>query len=164
MPDSLPLIRDFRASDARQLLDLMRELAVFEGYIDDFRVTEGELLRRGLGPNPEFFAVVAEAAGGQLVGMAVGHVTAFTYTLQPTVTLKELFVRPGSRSQRLGRRLFAAFAKQALKLGAASLRWTVLADNERAKKFYLELGAFHDARWEPWCMDTNAMKRLAKIA
>jgi GNAT superfamily N-acetyltransferase len=156
-----PEIRDFREADAAQLLELMRELASFEGYIDDFRVTEAELVRRAFGPSPEFFALVAEAAPCRLAGMAVGYVTAFTYTLQPAVTLKEFFVRPESRSQRLGRRLFAAFVERALALGAGSLRWTVLADNERAKAFYREFGATHDAKWEPWTMDAAAMRRLA---
>jgi len=35
--------------DAPALLALMRELARFEGYLDQFRVSENDLLERGLG-------------------------------------------------------------------------------------------------------------------
>ena len=158
------VIRDFAPKDARQLLELMRELAEFEGYISEFNVTEAELLRRGFGDDPEFFAVVAEAADGRLVGMAVGYVTRFTFTLQPSVTLKEFFVRSDRRSCGIGRRLFVGFVERALAAGAGSLKWTVLASNEAGKRFYRRIDALPDERWEPWSMDAGTMKRLASRA
>jgi len=44
-----PATRYAVAADAGPLLRLMRELAVFEGYADQFRVTERDLIERGLG-------------------------------------------------------------------------------------------------------------------
>lgn len=156
------VIRDAGPSDADGLLELMRGLAAFERYIDEFRVTKEELLRRGFGPDPEFFAVIAEAPDGRLDGMAVGYVTKFTYTLKPTITLKEFFVRPEARSSGLGARLFTGFADKALGMGAGAIKWTVLHDNDRAKNFYRRLGGVVDPVWEPWVMDRPAMERLVR--
>lgn len=155
-------VRDLEPRDAAQLLGLMRDLAKFEGYIDDFRVTEAELIRRAFGPAPEFFAVVAESSGGQLSGMAVGYVTAFTYTLKPAVTLKEFYVRPQSRSKGIGRALFASFVARSLTLGARSIRWAVLTDNSAAKKFYRNVGGLLDGKWEPWVMSAEEMHRIVE--
>lgn len=156
------VIRDACPTDVDGLLDLMKQLAVFERYIDDFAVTADDLRQRGFGPDPEFFAVVAEAPDGRLVGMAVGYVTKFTYTLQPTITLKELFVEPETRSSGLGQQIFAAFAEKALALGAGSIKWTVLHDNDRARQFYRRLGGAADPVWEPWGMDRSAMELLVR--
>jgi GNAT superfamily N-acetyltransferase len=158
------VIRDAGPSDLDGLLELMRELAIFERYIDDFAVTKEELLKRGFGPDPEYFAVIAEAPDGRLDGMAVGYVTKFTYTLQPTITLKEFFVRKEARSSGLGAKLFTGFADKALDLGAGAIKWTVLHDNDRAKNFYQRLGGAVDPVWEPWVMDRASMERLVRAS
>jgi hypothetical protein len=35
-------------------------------------------------------------------------------------------------------------------MGASAIRWTVLADNDEAKRFYKSVGGKRDAVWEPW--------------
>lgn len=47
------IIRPARASDVTQLLRLMQELAVFEGYRDRFAVTQSDLLQRGFSADRE---------------------------------------------------------------------------------------------------------------
>lgn len=44
--------------DATAFLALMRELARFEGYLDQFRVSENDLLERGLGIGRALMAAV----------------------------------------------------------------------------------------------------------
>lgn len=56
-------IRPFERRDVADVLALMRALAVFEGYIDDFRVTEADLVEHGFGPSPRFGVFVAVLAG-----------------------------------------------------------------------------------------------------
>ncbi len=148
-------IRRATAADALPLLTLMRELAVFEGYIDDFRVTAGQLTARGLreGTCREFTAWVAEeSCSDQLCGYAVYLVTPFTYDLRPTFTLKELFVAVGHRRRGLAEALFEAVRADAVAAGAGRVRWLVLPSNDEAKRFYLRLGGKPEAGWESWQM------------
>ncbi|HEY0011753.1 MAG TPA: GNAT family N-acetyltransferase [Allosphingosinicella sp.] len=152
-------IRPFVHADVPQLLFLMRELAVFEDYIDEFAVTADALVKRGLGPDPEFRALVA-ADGGELVGMAVSYLVRFTWDLKPTACLKELFVKPGRRGRGIARRLFTETARLARADGAGAMRWSVLAGNGPAAGFYASLGGRHDRKWEPWLLDGRALETL----
>lgn len=144
-------VRKASAADAPELLALMRELASFEGYLPQFRVTEQDLLARGLGPGSQqqFFAFVAES-GGQLLGYAVAYVVPFTFDLRPNCMLKELFVRGPARGTGAGRALMAAVIDHAVQLDCGRLKWDVLQDNTLAKAFYQSLGAQPDWRWEGW--------------
>lgn len=153
-------IREARAGDVPALLPLMRELARFEDYLEDFAVDEVQLLARAFGSQPQCRIVVAEAAG-RLLGYAVTLEIAFTYDLQPTLVLKELFVAPPARSLGIGERLLAAIAQWALTRGAGRMKWDVLAGNGDAERFYQRLCGRPDGKWIAYGMDTEALAALA---
>lgn len=146
------IVRLARASDTGKLLVLMRELARFEGYLDQFCVTEEDLLERGLGEGSkqQFLACVAEGGNGELLGYAVVYVVPFTFDLRPNLILKEFFVREGRRGAGIGQALMAMVIDCANTLGCARVKWDVLTDNTRAQAFYRSSGAARDAQWEGW--------------
>src|SRR5687768_4636044 len=140
------MIRRALASDAPQLLSLMRGLAQFEGYADRFAVTEDALLERGFSPQrpPEFIAWVAEI-DGKLLGYAVIYVIPFTFDLRPTLVLKEQFIDSTARGRNLGHGLMHAVIEHGRSVDARLIRWQVLPSNEPAKNFYRQHGADVDA-------------------
>lgn len=144
-------VRPFDHRDVPKVLALMRGLAVFEGYIDTFAVTEKDLIVHGLGDAPRFGVLVAEV-DGHVVSIAVHYVIPWTYDLKPTVVLKELFVEEGARSSGAGAALIAALRHHAAAIGAPRIHWTVLAGNEPAKRFYRRNGGSPDEVWQPWTM------------
>ncbi|MEQ9142920.1 MAG: GNAT family N-acetyltransferase [Parvibaculaceae bacterium] len=144
-------VRAFREEDASRLLALMRGLAEFEGYIDDFAVCESDLIANGLGENQSFQAfVVPSATGTQLLGMAVTYIIPWTYDLRPVVVLKELFVRKEARQHQIGRALFERVVDLAKARNASKVQWTVLRGNDAAINFYQTQGARPDDVWENW--------------
>lgn len=150
------MIRRALASDASQLLSLMRGLARFEGYDDRFAVTVETLLERGFAPHrpPEFIAWVAEI-DGKLVGYGVIYVIPFTFDLRPTVVLKELFIDESARGRNFGHELMRAVIDHARSINARLIRWQVLPDNTPAKNFYRQHGAVADGDWENWFIDLD---------
>lgn len=147
-------IRAARAADVPQLLRLMHQLAIFEGYSDRFAVDEPALLERGFAADrrPEFAALVAED-GDCLVGYAVTYMSPFTFDLRPTLVLKELFVSESVRGKGIGQCLLAAVLEQARGVGARLLRWQVLPDNEAAMRLYRSIGAGCDTAWQHWVLE-----------
>lgn len=132
----------------------MKALAEFEGYAEQFRVTE-EALEKAWCEDPRpFEAFVAEGSTSVgLLGMAITYQQPWTYDLRPTVVLKELFVVPEGRGYGVGAELMSAVIEEAKTRGASRINWTVLADNDRAKDFYRRLSGKHDAKWEPWTLE-----------
>jgi GNAT superfamily N-acetyltransferase len=159
------LIRPHIRADAKQLLGLMKKLAKFEGYIDDFNVNEAAILKQGFGENPLFHAFVAESSGnGKLIGMAISYVLSWTYDLKPTLVLKELFVEDHARGLGVGQALMGQIALRAAGLNAARVQWTVLSGNEKAASFYSMLNGNRDEVWEPWLLNAQHIDKLAHAA
>ena len=127
-------VRSAERRDVDRLLELMRGLARFEEYIDDFAVTRESVLEHGFGDARLFTAFVAER-DDDLVGMAVVYTIPWTYTLRPKVVLKELFVEEAARNSGAGKALMAAVISHAESIGAAELIWTVMDGNREAGGF-----------------------------
>lgn len=146
------IIRQAADGDAAALLGLMRELASFEGYIEQFCVREADLRARGLGQQwaRQFTALVADAGGGQLLGYAVVYLVPYTYDLRPNLILKELYVCPATRGQGVGRSLMAAVRAYGVETGCARLKWEVLTSNAAAQAFYRGQGGRWDLQWQGW--------------
>lgn len=145
-------VRHACGSDTTELLLLMRELARFEGYLEQFCVTEDDLLARGLGDGsrPQFFAFVAETGDGELPGYALVYMVPFTFDLRPNLMLKELYVKATTRGVGIGHALMAAVLAFAKELGCARLKWEVLQGNMSAQAFYRSIGGAPDTDWESW--------------
>jgi GNAT superfamily N-acetyltransferase len=150
--------RHAEPGDARALWQLMQQLAGFEGYAAQFKVTERDVLERGLGPaaTRQFTAIVAEVPSGELVGHAVTYAIPFTYDLRPTLVLKELFVIEARRSTGAGTALMQAVLSQAHATSCGRLRWQVLPSNRRAQAFYRRFGGAPDGQWDSWILEIDA--------
>ena len=151
-------IREARQDDVPAVLELMRALAAFEGYLDDFAVDADALLARAFGTAAQCQVFVAERE--TLCGYAVVQTLAFTFDLRPSVRLKELYVVPAQRNGGVGEERLRRVAHWALEQGAGRLLWDVLAGNDAAERFYRRLGGRPDSKWIAYGMDERALRRL----
>lgn len=147
-------VRPFEHRDVTEVLALMRELAIYERYIDQFRVTESDIVDNGFSASPCFGVFVAEV-NGNISGIAVHYKVPWTYDLKPALILKELFVSENVRGLGVGRRLMAQVEKHALAIDASRIVWKVLTDNVAAKRFYEEVGGRKDSVWEHWELELS---------
>lgn len=155
------LVRRFEERDAAALLALMRELAVAEDYIDEFAVTEHDLVDRSFGPNPQFHAWVAEEEGGNSpIGMAVAYVVPFTWTLRPTLYVKELFVQHDWRRHGVGTGLLQAVFAFAAEQGCGAVRASMFDKNADGQAFAHSVGGRHDSKWQMWLVPRPDIERL----
>ena len=150
------VVRAAQVRDVPQLLQLMRGLADFEGYLDRFAVTEAELIARGFGSDtPQFHAFVCADAADTLHGYALTYFIPFTFDLRPTMVLKEFFVSSEQRSAGLGRKLFTSVLDFGRERNARLLRWQVLPSNQGAQRFYRSFGGSVDADWNNWVLELD---------
>ncbi len=150
-------IRHAVKEDCAVLLELMKKLAIFEEYIDDFAVTEQDLFEHGFSSHPTFTAIVAEQSSSrssqELQGYLVYYMIPFTYNLKPTLFIKELYVNKKSRGKSIGKQLMKYAIKDAKEKGCGRMKWDVLSDNIPAQSFYKSLGAKYDQRWQGFVLE-----------
>lgn len=142
-------VRPFTARDIPQLLQLMRGLAEVEDYLNDFNVTDADLHRHGLGPDPLFHGLVYEMPR-ELAGMAICYLVPWTYSMRPRLVLKELFVAPAYRQKGVATALFQAACNLGRSQGAEALNWTVMQGNTPAEVFYRAQSGVADTKWNNW--------------
>ena len=155
-------IRKAVEADIPNLLPLMRELAEFEKYAEDFAVTEAVLREQGFRHSPpEFHCLVAEK-GGELVGFLVYYFVPFTYRAKPNLIIKELYIAGQHRSRGVGKLLMQAVAKEAAWSGCGMIKWWVAKWNKRGIEFYKRFGAKIDRDWHEFQLSERALRDLAE--
>jgi GNAT superfamily N-acetyltransferase len=139
-------LRDARAEDVPLLLQLIRELALYERAPDAVVATEESLLRDGFGAAPRYRALIAEWDGAP-AGFAFWFFNYSTWLGKPGLYLEDLFVRPALRGKGIGKALLCGLAAVALREGCGRFQWQVLDWNEPSIRFYEALGAKAMKEW-----------------
>ncbi|MBK8955288.1 MAG: GNAT family N-acetyltransferase [Saprospiraceae bacterium] len=138
-------IRKAVPSDAEAMLELVKELALFEKAPEAVKTQVSDYsdgLSSGL-----FQALVLEIDGRGVVGMAL-FFPYFSTWGGKTLYLEDFIVQEALRGNGYGRMLFEAFLEEAKQQGAKKVKWQVLDWNEPARQFYKKYGAALIPGWE----------------
>ena len=127
------------------MLELIRELAVFEKAPDEVTATLEHFTQSGFGPSPVWWAFVAEV-DGVVEGMALYYIRYSTWKGQ-RLYLEDLIVTEKMRGQGLGKLLFEQLISEYKEKGFTGMVWQVLDWNEPAINFYKKYGTSFDAGW-----------------
>jgi len=157
----MTLIRAAGPDDAARILELLAQLAAFEGEPGGVSLDEATLRRDAFGPQPRIEILLAETAG-RSCGMAILYQAYSSWRGAPTLMIHDLFVEDAARGSGAGKALVTAAAKLAQARGACRLDVNVLGWNEPARKFYESLGFAALPDWVPHRLGTEAMLKLAQ--
>jgi GNAT superfamily N-acetyltransferase len=155
------VIRDCVETDAETIVNLIRELAVYEKLEEHAQATADDLRRHLFGPDRVAEAILA-TVDDEPVGVAIFFLTFSTFRGRPVGYLEDLFVRPQHRGIGVGKGLLAFVAQWAVARGCARLDWSVLDWNEPAIGFYRSIGAKPLDEWTSYRLDTEPLARLAE--
>ena len=151
-------VRIAEEDDVPVLLELIRELAIYEKRLDSVVVDEG-LLRSAL-----FERRVAGALVGEIRGLPVGYAVFFhsfsTFIGRPGIHIEDVFVLPDYRGRGFGRAFFAFLARLAVESECWGLEWTCLDWNQSARDLYSRMGAVHLEEWLVYRLEGDALKRF----
>jgi GNAT superfamily N-acetyltransferase len=138
-------VRRARKEDCPRMLELVKELAIYERAPDEVTVTLEHFTESGFGPKPVWWALVAEA-DGEIVGFAMYYIRFSTWKGQ-RMYLEDFIVTDAYRGKGIGKLLFDELIEEAKEKKFNAIVWQVLKWNEPAINFYKKYNASLDGEW-----------------
>lgn len=139
------LIRRAVKEDCKRLMQLVKELAVFEKAPQEVTVTLEHFSESGFGESPVWWAFVAETEEG-IVGFALYYIRYSTWKGQ-AMYLEDILVTETMRGKGIGKLLFEQLVIEAREKGFKRICWQVLDWNKPAIDFYKKYKATFDGEW-----------------
>eukprot|EP01031_Cornospumella_fuschlensis_P028971 gene28971-34962_t len=139
------LIRRAVKDDCPRLLELIKELALYERAPEAVTVTLEHFQDSGFSSSPVWWAFVAEVEG-KVVGMALYYIRYSTWKGQ-RLYLEDYYVTEEMRCRGIGKLLFDRVIQEAKEKGFQGMNWQVLEWNELAINFYKKYEAAFDPEW-----------------
>ncbi len=150
-------IRKGKKDDMSSVLDLIKELAVFENEPDAVKITVNDLIENGFKEAPEFRTFVAEV-DQQIVGMALFY-NRFSTWDGTSIHLEDLVVKKSFRGIGIGKALYTKVLEYAYENNANRAEWVVLDWNKVAVDFYVGTGAKMLEDWNLCQMNRTTMQQ-----
>ena len=151
-------IRKASVQDMPAVLDLIKELAIFEKEPNAVAITTDDLIANGFGENPLFNCYIA-LLDNNIVGMAICYFRFSTWKGK-TVHLEDLIVKEDKRGLGVGKALYTKVMQFANTNGVKRVEWVVLDWNEPAVKFYESTGANLLKDWYLVQMDEEGLSNF----
>ncbi len=138
-------VRPAVKEDCPRLLELVRELALYEKAPDEVTVSMEHFVESGFGEKPVWWAFVAEE-GNMIYGFALYCIRYSTWKGQ-AMYLEDIVVTASERGKGIGKLLFDRLIEEAREKGFKRMVWQVLKWNEPAINFYKKYKADFDGEW-----------------
>lgn len=148
------VIRKAVKEDCPRLLELIKELALYEKAPEEVTVTMEHFTESGFGEKPVWWAFVAasppnplsKGEGEQILGFALYYIRYSTWKGQ-AMYLEDIIVTEAARGKGIGKKLFDRLMQETREKGLNRITWQVLEWNEPAINFYKKYHANFDAEW-----------------
>ncbi|MBI3718715.1 MAG: GNAT family N-acetyltransferase [Sphingobacteriales bacterium] len=145
-------IRRAVKEDCPRLLELIKELALYEKAPDEVTVTLEHFEESGFGKNPVWWGFVAASPNPSKGGEEEIHGFALYYIRYSTwkgrrMYLEDIIVTEQMRGKKLGKLLFDRLIEEAKEKKFTGIVWQVLEWNEPAINFYKKYNASFDPEW-----------------
>lgn len=155
-------IRSAAPGDIQVILNLIRELAIYEKEEDQAKATADQIHEALFSDKPTAYCELIGLDTGEIVGFAFWFKNYSTWTGTPGIYLEDLFVKPEFRGAGYGKALLIHLAKKCVENGWSRFQWWVLDWNEPSIAFYRSLGAVPMDEWTVFRVSGEALVRLAQ--
>ena len=150
-------IRKAERSDCNRMLELIKELALYEKAPEQVTVSPSHFEESGFGSNPVWWAYVAETTNAQgepfIAGFALYYIRYSTWKGQ-RMYLEDILVTEKMRGAGIGKMLFDRLLIECEEKKFSGMVWQVLEWNEPAINFYKKYSDVKfDGEWVNCCIE-----------
>ena len=151
-------IRPGKKEDLPRVLELIKELALYEKAPHEVINNVEWMEHDGFGPNPIYGLFVAEVEAG-IVGISIYYWRYSTWKGK-RLYLEDIVVTESERGKGIGKLLFDRTMQHTLDENCTGMMWQVLEWNEPAINFYKKYGAKLDNEWTNGSLEIDQIKTL----
>lgn len=139
-------IRKAEKKDCNAMMELIKELAVYEKAPEEVTVDFDHFVESGFAEKPVWWAFVAEVEN-KIAGFALYYIRYSTWKGQ-RMYLEDIIVNEPYRGKGIGKLLFNKLIEEAKEKKLPAIVWQVLEWNEPAINFYKKFeGVKFDGEW-----------------
>ncbi len=153
-------IREGKKEDLPRVLELIKELALYERAPHEVINTVEKMEEDGFGSNPIFGFYVAER-DGTIIGLSLYYWRYSTWKGK-RLYLEDIIVTESERGKGAGKLLFDRTMQKALDEKCSGMMWQVLEWNEPAINFYKKYGAKLDDEWTNCNLEAAQIRDILK--
>jgi GNAT superfamily N-acetyltransferase len=148
-------------ADLPRVLELIKELALYEKAPHEVTNTLELMEHDGFGPNPIYGFFVAENGENRIVGLSLYYWRYSTWKGK-RLYLEDIIVTESERGYGVGKLLFDRTMQHALDENCTGMMWQVLDWNEPAINFYKKYGSKLDGEWVNCQLERSQIQDLLK--
>lgn len=153
-------LREGKIEDLPAVLELIKELALYEKAPEQVTNTLELMEKDGFGPNPVYGLYVCEKDSAQtIIGIAIYYYRYSTWKGK-RLYLEDIVVTESERGNGAGKLLFDQVMAKSLEADCTGMMWQVLDWNEPAINFYNKYGATLEAGWLNAHLQDYEIKKL----
>lgn len=153
-------LRKAEKADVPVILELIKEIAVYEKMLDEVVATEESIM------DSVFVKKDAEVLIGEYNGEPIGYALYFfnysTFIGRAGFYLEDIYIKPEYRGNGIGKEIFKVLGKIAWERGCKRMEWSCLDWNEPSIKFYKGLGAVPMSGWTVYRLTDDNIQKLAE--
>jgi GNAT superfamily N-acetyltransferase len=154
-------LRRAEKEDCPRLMELIKELALYEKAPDEVTVSLDEFIESGFSNNPVWWAFVVEIEN-EIVGFALYYIRYSTWKGN-RLYLEDIIVTEKHRAKGIGKLLFDEIIREAKRKNLHGISWQVLDWNTPAINFYDKYNAHYDAEWLNGSLSVDQLKAYENI-
>ena len=140
------IIRKAVKEDCPRMMELIKELAIYEKAPDAVTVDFNHFVESGFGDKPIWWAFLAEV-NGRVEGFALWYIRYSTWKGQ-RLYLEDIIITDKMRGQGIGKLLLDRLKEECKEKKFSGMLWQVLDWNEPAINFYKKYGSVNfDGEW-----------------
>lgn len=151
-------IRQGTKEDLPQVLELVKELAIYEKAPEQVTNTVAQMEEDGFGEHPVYGMIVADC-DGVLIGISIYYFRYSTWKGK-RLYLEDIIVTKKERGMGIGKLLFKHTMKKSIELKCVGMTWQVLDWNEPAIHFYTKYDSAFDSEWTNCSLEAGEIEAL----
>ncbi|WP_195971284.1 GNAT family N-acetyltransferase [Clostridium thermobutyricum] len=153
-------LKKAKIEDTGLILDLIKEIAIYEKMLDQVVATE-ESLKESIFNKKEAEVLLVEL-NKEVIGYVLYFFNYSTFIGRGGFYLEDIYIKEQYRKNGYGKAIFKVLGKIAYENGCERMEWACLNWNKPSIEFYKSLGAVGMDEWTVYRLTRDKIKALAE--